>query len=95
MDCNDAISVLQNEQECVRRQGGQGCDRNCAACDLVLPDEVIMAAYDMALAALRAQAEAEANEPLTLEQLRELGRKPLWIVSGRGSGYWDLPRCHN
>ncbi len=84
-----AISVLQNEQECVRRQSGQGCDRNCAACDLVLPDTAIMAAYDMAIAHLRAQAEAEANEPLTLEQLRKMDGEPVWVERPDGYSSYD------
>lgn len=37
------------------------------------------AAFDMALAALRAQAEEEKNEPLTLEELRELGGESVWV----------------
>ncbi len=62
----DAIRVLQNERECVRRQSGQGCDHHCAACDLVLEDRVVMDAYETAIASIRAQQEAEKNELLTM-----------------------------
>ncbi len=37
-------------------------------------------ALNMALAALRAQVEAEANEPLTVDELRGMARKPVYIV---------------
>lgn len=87
MTSEEAISVLQNEKECVRRQGGQGCDHNCGTCDLVLSDEVIMVAYDMAFAALRAQA--EANEPLTPAQLRELDGEPVWVDGPDGYKHYS------
>lgn len=42
------IEVLRTEKSCVLRNI-RGCDRNCAECDLVLPDEEVLAAYDMAI----------------------------------------------
>ncbi len=36
-------------------------------------------ALDIAIAALRAQAEAEANEPLTPEQLREMDGEKIYV----------------
>jgi len=39
------------------------------------PHVIIAEALNMALAALQAQAEAEKNEPLTLEELREMGQR--------------------
>lgn len=38
----------------------------------------------MAIAVLRAQEEVEKNEPLALEELRQMDREPVWIVSGEG-----------
>lgn len=35
-------------------------------------------AVDMAIAALRAQQEAEKNDPLTADELREMEGKPIW-----------------
>lgn len=80
MTREEAIKVLQNERECVQRQSGQGCDHNCAVCDLVLPDKAIIDAYGMAISALRDQQVAEKNEPLTLDELREMDRfsPPVW-----------------
>ena len=40
----EALFVLQNERECVIR--GETCDRDCAKCDLVMPSEKIISAYD-------------------------------------------------
>lgn len=39
-------------------------------------------ALDMAISALRAQQEAEANHPLTLDELRKMEGEPVWFVRG-------------
>ena len=39
------LKVLKNERECIKRQNGK-CDRNCAKCDLCLPDAEILEVYD-------------------------------------------------
>lgn len=41
----------------------------------------IAEALNMAIAAIRAQQEAEKNEPLTLDELREMEGEPYWHVS--------------
>ena len=64
MTIEETIKVLSNELACVMRQTGPGCDRNCAACDLVLPDEIVISAYQTAISILRAQREAERAERL-------------------------------
>lgn len=54
-------------------------------CDV---DEIVkIKAVDMAIAALREQ---EQNEPLTLEQLRDMRGEPVWIVwpDGRIKSKW-------
>jgi hypothetical protein len=62
----NAITVLENEKQCVLRQIQiGGCDRNCVKCDLVMKDSEILEGYDTAIAALRRAQ--PANEPLTLE----------------------------
>lgn len=38
-------------------------------------------AFALALSALRAQHDAEKNEPLTLEELREMKDMPIWLVN--------------
>jgi len=47
----EAVEVIKTEKKCVLRNI-RGCDRDCAKCDLVLPDEDILTAYDMAIKAL-------------------------------------------
>ncbi len=47
-------------------------------------------AFEMAIAALRAQQEREKNEPLTLDELREMDGKPVWCVDGSGDETWGL-----
>lgn len=36
----------------------------------------------LALSALRAQQQTEANEPLTLDELRKMEGEPVWVVLG-------------
>lgn len=50
MNKQEAISIIKNEMECVRR--GSSCDRNCGSCDLVKPEEDIIGAYRQAISAL-------------------------------------------
>jgi len=40
------IEIIQTEKECVLRQDTDKCDRNCGKCDLVLPTEEVLQAYD-------------------------------------------------
>ena len=40
------IEIMQTEKECVLRQDTDKCDRNCGKCDLVLPTEEVLQAYD-------------------------------------------------
>lgn len=42
-------------------------------------------ALDMAIAAL-----SPPNEPLTIEQLREMNGEPVWIVEHPDWGHWEL-----
>ena len=42
-------------------------------------------ALDMAIAAL-----SQPNEPMTLEQLREMDGEPVWIVEHPDWGHWEL-----
>lgn len=49
-------------------------------------------ALEMAISALRAQQEAEKNEPLTLDELREMDGEPVWVdcIDSKGYGCWML-----
>ena len=57
MNAEQILRVLRNERECIQRQGWSNgnvmldgiighCDRNCAKCDLCLPDTEILEVYD-------------------------------------------------
>lgn len=48
-----AIEIIQTEKKCVAR--ANICDRDCANCHLVLPEEDILTAYDMAINALEGE----------------------------------------
>lgn len=52
MNVERAIKVIQTEKKCVLRNI-RGCDRECDKCDLVLPEEEILTAYEMAIEALK------------------------------------------
>ncbi|MBR4683180.1 MAG: hypothetical protein IKP06_07810 [Elusimicrobiaceae bacterium] len=52
MTVDDVINVIEHEKECVNRNI-RGCNRDCAKCDLVLPDADIIAAYNYVLSVLR------------------------------------------
>lgn len=56
----------------------------------------IAEAYGMALTALRIQQEAEKNEPLTLDDLREMDGQPAWAEEPDGYKHysrWCLVDC--
>jgi len=48
MDIYDVVNVLRNEKECIKRNVS-GCDRDCINCDLIMPDETLLEAYDIAI----------------------------------------------
>ena len=59
MNTDQILKVLKNERECIRMQSGVEapdgsvgiCDRNCAKCDLCLPDTEILEVYDFLIEA--------------------------------------------
>ena len=46
-----AIEVLRTKKKCVLRNI-RGCERKCEECDLCLPDEETLTAYETAIKAL-------------------------------------------
>ena len=46
------IKVVENEKLCVLRNMHKTCNRDCAKCDLVLPDSVVIGAYNTVLSIL-------------------------------------------
>ena len=51
-------------------------------------------AIDTALAALRECAERRENKPLTLDELHQRNRKPVWIESEREGDMWSFCVTH-
>ena len=75
MNTEQILKVLKNERECIARQNGK-CDRNCAYCDLCLPDDEILEVYDFLIKGyeLLQNEGAESytikcTEPLSAEQI--------------------------
>ena len=44
---------MEIERECVQRNVDKKCDRECAKCDLVLPDVEVLKAYDEVITLLK------------------------------------------
>lgn len=79
MTTAEAIKRLENDW--FHALGGQLCVDECKK-------EAFLEAVGMAISALSAQQEAEKNEPLTLEELREMDGEPVWLrIAG---GVWGL-----
>lgn len=81
MTREEAIHVLAREKDYVLQKIQEAVDGN----GYVSPDGLIRAddyveACTLAISALRAQQEAEENELLTLDELREMDGEPVYIV---------------
>ena len=55
------IEVLEREKQCVQRKTAINCS-DCAHCDLLMDDAVILAAYDKAISALSAKRVQKVND---------------------------------
>ena len=94
MTGEEAVHVLQREKDYVQQSIQNAVDGN----GYVSPDGLIRAedyvkACTVAISALRAQKEQESNDPLTLDELREMDGKPVWIVEDPDWGHWELSVC--
>ncbi len=84
MDLEKAIKHLEETLDDPTR------DWPCAACRA--EHEQLMG-WLRELQILRAQAEAEKNEPLTLEELRKMDGKPVWVkplVGWKTEPFWAI-----
>ena len=75
------IEVLEREKQCVKRKAATNCS-DCARCDLLMDDAIILAAYDRAISALRAQQ--QPNAPLTnADRIRAMSDEELaqWLCN--------------
>ena len=50
----DVLKVMKNERECILRARKRNCNQNhCAGCSLVMPDDVLLNAYDTVIEVFR------------------------------------------
>ena len=82
MSTEQILKVLKNERKCIARQNGK-CDRNCAKCDLCLPDTEILEVYDFLIKGYEllqnegAESYTIKFRPQTEEPLTEFDATPL------------------
>lgn len=65
LSVKEAIKIIQTEKSCVIRNINNQCDRDCAKCDLLKPDEDILASYDIAIDAMDKQVSMTTEEVTT------------------------------
>ena len=51
MEIKEAIEIMKIEVECVRRNDGKNCDRDCVKCDLLRGALEILEAYTVVISA--------------------------------------------
>lgn len=50
MNQTEVLEIMKTEKECVQRQGTAACpNRDCKNCDLLLPTEKVVEAYDVVI----------------------------------------------
>lgn len=88
------IELMKAERECVSRNSGRSCDRNCGACDLVQDDQELLAAFDGAIERLEKLRDAQAP-------IFRSGESVVFAVYADGTGGpkkhrwadWTCPAC--
>lgn len=55
MEIQQAIKIMKTEAECVSRNDGKNCDRDCGKCDLLLAVSEILEAYQVVISAAEKQ----------------------------------------
>ena len=71
MTRKEAAGVIKFEKACVLRQDTPRCNRDCKKCDLLLPTEDVLTAYDMAIKALEQQPCEDTISRADVEQTVE------------------------
>lgn len=83
MTREEAIKVLQNEVNCAQNDR---CSLSCDSCEFFVTDDQVQTAHETAISALQQQGN-KRNEPLTLDELREMDGEPVWVEHYNG-GEW-------
>lgn len=69
MNQTEALKIMQTEKECVERQGTVACpNRDCENCDLLLPTEKVVEAYDVAIKVLERDWIPLTTRPMTEDE---------------------------
>ena len=93
MDIQKTIEIMQNEAECVKRNDGKNCDRDCGKCDLLKDAKEILEAYQIAI--LGFQELQQYRQIGTVDECREARGKMIYkkpIVYKR-TNRADCPIC--
>lgn len=86
MSIEEIIKSFETYIGCMEKD----CDLKCKNCCLCISDEALFAAIREAIALLRTHPDNQPNEPLTLEELREMDGQPVWCQPDEGVGCWVL-----
>lgn len=84
MDIEESIKVLDEIAKGFENLSAEVCARN----DLIALWAGRAKGIRQAIAVINARLRVQPNEPLTLEELREMDGEPVWIASPDG---WDTP----
>lgn len=71
MTRKEADGVIKFEKACVLRQDTPRCNRDCKKCDLLLPTEDVLTAYDMAIKALEQEPSREFEDYENCKECRK------------------------
>lgn len=71
MTRKEAAGVIKFEKACVLRQDTPRCNRDCKKCDLLLPTEDVLTAYDMAIKALEQEPSREFEDYENCKECRK------------------------
>lgn len=71
MTREEAAGVIKFEKACVLRQDTPRCNRDCKKCDLLLPTEDVLTAYDMAIKALEQEPSREFEDYENCKECRK------------------------
>ena len=67
MTREEIIEMLIIERNCVERQDTPLCDRHCESCDLCMPTDKVVKAYEQAIDILHQEpCETSTDEPMTM-----------------------------
>ena len=54
MKTSELLRIMENERQCILRARERNCNQNhCINCDLVMPDDVLLNAYENVIALIK------------------------------------------